>query len=187
MCGSGLWIRDKPPHMRGDVEADRLGPVTAPAPTVDVDAAFRAHAAALLATARAITLNEAEAQDLVQTTFEIALRRAAQLREPEAMRAWLMRIETREAFRLVRRLRRWVRLDTGVVEVAVAPPDAAESIAVRTALGTLPRRIRAAVVLHHLVGLSVAETAEAMRTSENTVKAQLKVGLVRLREALGDG
>ena len=65
----------------------------------------------LLAAARLITLNDAEAQDLVQATFEIALRRIETLREPSAIRAWLLRIETREAFRVVRRLRRLIRLD----------------------------------------------------------------------------
>jgi DNA-directed RNA polymerase specialized sigma24 family protein len=35
-----------------------------------------------------------------------------------------------------------------------------------------------------MVGLSVAETADAMGVSANTVKAQLKVALSKLREAL---
>jgi DNA-directed RNA polymerase specialized sigma24 family protein len=34
--------------------------------------------------------------------------------------------------------------------------------------------------------LSVAEVAEAMGTSPNTVKTQLRLGLARLREVLGD-
>ena len=38
-----------------------------------------------------------------------------------------------------------------------------------------------------MAGLSVAETATALGVSENTVKSQLKTGLARLREALGDG
>ena len=153
---------------------------------LDLGAALQAHGPLLLAAARAITLNEAEAQDLVQTTFELALRHADELRDPGALRAWLLRIQAREAFRLVRRLRRFAPV-RGVVEVAVPAPDATDSIAVRRALGGLPRRVRAAVVLHHLAGLSVAETAAALGVTENTVKSQLKTGLARLREALGDG
>ena len=154
---------------------------------LDLGAALQAHGPLLLAAARAITLNEAEAQDLVQTTFEIALRHADDLRDPGALRAWLLRIQAREAFRLVRRLRRFVPVGGGVVEVAVPAPDATDAVAVRRALGSLPRHMRAAVVLHHLAGLSVAETASALSVSENTVKSQLKTGLARLREALGDG
>lgn len=154
---------------------------------LDLGAALQAHAPLLLAAARAITLNEAEAQDLVQTTFEIALRHADDLRDPGALRSWLLRIQAREAFRRVRRLRRFATMRTGVVEVTVAAPDATDAIAVRRALGGLPRRMRAAVVLHHMAGLSVAETATALGVSENTVKSQLKTGLAQLREALGDG
>jgi len=63
-----------------------------------------AHGPVLLATARLITLDLDEAQDLVQTTFEIAIRNIGSLRDPDALRAWLLRVEVREAFRLVRRL-----------------------------------------------------------------------------------
>jgi len=144
------------------------------------------HAPILLAAARAIVMNDREAEDLVQTTLEIALRRGHQLRDRSSLRAWLLVIETREAFRLVRRLRRLVSLDVAMVELPAAGVDLTDSIAVRRALGSLPQRMRAAVVLHHMVGLSVVETGTALGVSENTVKSQLKVGLARLRTELGD-
>lgn len=140
----------------------------------------------LLATARVITMNAAEAQDLVQTTFEIALRQGAQLRDPSALRAWLLRIEVREALRVVRRLRRLVALDGHVTDLTARTPDLAQRADVHAAMRRLPPRTRAAIALHHLAGLSVAETAETMGTSENTVKSQLRTGLARLREDLGD-
>ena len=46
--------------------------------------------------------------------------------------------------------------------------------------------MRAAVVLHHMVGLPVRDAASALGVSENTVKTQLRTGLARLREALED-
>ncbi|HET9140997.1 SigE family RNA polymerase sigma factor [Actinophytocola sp.] len=52
------------------------------------------------------------------------------------------------------------------------------------ALGQLPPRQRAAVVLRYWVQLSVAETAAAMRCSEGTVKSQSARGLATLRAAL---
>lgn len=140
----------------------------------------------LLAAARAITLHEAEARDLVQTTIELALRRAHQLREPKALRAWLLTIQTREAFRVQRRLRRLVRFDPDIRELRSNADRAEDTIAVREALRTLPPRTRAAVVLHHMVGLTVAEVGEALGTSPNTVKTQLRTGLARLREVLAD-
>jgi RNA polymerase sigma factor (sigma-70 family) len=145
------------------------------------------HGPMLLAAARVITLDNEEAQDLVQTTFEIALRRLDALREPRALRAWLLTIQAREAFRLVRRLRRLVSLDGRVGEIATNGTDLAQSADVRRALSNLPRRTRAAIALHYLAGLSVPETARALGVSENTIKSQLKTGLGRLREELRDG
>lgn len=145
-----------------------------------------AHGPVLLAAARVITLDDDEAQDLVQTTFEIALRHLGELRDPRALRAWLLRVQTREAFRVVRRLRRLVSLDGRVHEMPMVGTDAAQRIDVRDGLGRLPRRIRAAIALHYLAGLSVPETARALGVSENTVKSQLKTGLARLRKDLHD-
>jgi DNA-directed RNA polymerase specialized sigma24 family protein len=74
-----------------------------------------------------------------------------------------------------------------IVEIVVAGTDLAERIDVREALRALPQRTRAAVALHHLAGLSVRETADALGVSENTIKTQLKSGLETLREVLRDG
>ncbi|NJD29547.1 MAG: RNA polymerase sigma factor [Chloroflexi bacterium] len=52
------------------------------------------------------------------------------------------------------------------------------------ALLTLPPAVRAAVVLRHVDGLSVAETAEALGRPEGTIKAQVHRGLARLRAQL---
>ena len=52
------------------------------------------------------------------------------------------------------------------------------------ALLTLTPAVRAAVVLRHIDGLSVAETAEALGRPEGTIKAQVFRGLRELRLAL---
>jgi RNA polymerase sigma-70 factor (ECF subfamily) len=144
-----------------------------------------AMAPTLLAAARYLVRSEADAADLVQATLEIALRRRSQLRDPANLRAWMLAIQTREAFRLRRRLRGLVSLDgSGVVEVQAPGGPTDEDMVVRAAVARLPQRMRAAVVLHHMAGLSVAQTAEAMRVSENTVKTLLRLGLAKLREVL---
>jgi len=71
-----------------------------------IDELLADHGAALLAAARLICLDEQEAQDVVQTTFEIALRRGHTLRDRNALRAWLLAIEARESMRRVRQMRR---------------------------------------------------------------------------------
>lgn len=144
-----------------------------------------AMAPTLLAAARYLVRSEADAQDLVQATLEIAVRRRSQLRDPSSLRAWLLAIETREAFRLRRRILGLVSLDGhGVLEVPAQGEPSDDDLAVRAAVGRLPQRMRAAVVLHHMAGLSVAQTAEAMGVSDNTIKTLLRLGLARLREVL---
>jgi RNA polymerase sigma factor (sigma-70 family) len=149
-------------------------------------AAFEREAPVLLAAARAITFDAVEAEDLVQTTFELALRNVHQLKDPAALRSWLLTIQTREAFRVVRRLRRSLGLRGAVVEVPVHPVSSTDSLVIRDALRTLPPRMRAAIVLHHMAGLTVPQVARALDRSENTIRSQLRIGLQRLRKALRD-
>ncbi|HEY2553318.1 MAG TPA: SigE family RNA polymerase sigma factor [Streptosporangiaceae bacterium] len=54
------------------------------------------------------------------------------------------------------------------------------------ALGKLPPGMRAAVVLRHVEGLSIEETADALRCSTGNVKSQTARGLARLRDLAGD-
>ena len=56
--------------------------------------------------------------------------------------------------------------------------------AMTATLGQLPPAIRVAIVLRHVDGLSVAETAEALGRPEGTIKAQVARGLERLRKLL---
>jgi RNA polymerase sigma-70 factor (ECF subfamily) len=144
------------------------------------------HGPVLLAAARLITLNEVEAQDVVQVTFEIALRRGHTLRDTGSLRAWLLAIEAREAVRRVRSMRRFLPFGPHVHELAAAEPGHDQLLALRDGLTALPRRVRAAIALHYLAGYSVRETAAALGVSENTIKTQLKAGLSRLREELRD-
>ena len=144
------------------------------------------HGPVLLAAARLITLNETEAQDVVQVTFEIALRRGHTLREPASLRAWLLAIETRESVRRVRAMRRFLTFGPNIPELAGVDPRHDQTIALRDGLLALSRRVRAAIALHYLEGYSVRETADALGVSENTIKSQLKTGLARLREELRD-
>jgi len=73
------------------------------------------------------------------------------------------------------------------------PPDVAGpesessalSVSVLWALGQLAPRMRAAVILRHVEGLSTEETAHALSCSAGTVKSQTARGLERLRTLLG--
>ncbi|HVK27511.1 MAG TPA: SigE family RNA polymerase sigma factor [Nocardioides sp.] len=84
--------------------------------------------------------------------------------------------------------RRPVRHETptdSVPEVAAAPGVAVEERdSLIAALQHLPAQQRAAVLLRHWLGLSVAETAAELGISEGTVKSHTSRGLSALREAM---
>jgi RNA polymerase sigma-70 factor (ECF subfamily) len=146
--------------------------------------ALASHEPALLATARFLVHQEADARDLVQQTFETALRHLDELRDEQKLRAWLTTMAVRGASRRRLSLERFIPWSA----TAASEPRSADmdhsAIALRAAVQGLPHRVRVAVVLHHMVGFSVQETAAAMGVSENTVKSELKTGLNRLREAM---
>ena len=60
----------------------------------------------------------------------------------------------------------------------------ADHQALRQALMALPARRREAIVLRYWLGLSEAETAQAMGVSPGTVKSQVSRGLTALGKAL---
>ncbi len=132
----------------------------------------------LIALARA--MGALEPEDLVQTTMEIALRHAGQLRDPDKLWPWVASIQTREMFHWSRRLRQriWDRQSSQQVAELETFVD------LRTAIAALPPRIRASIALHYMAELTVQETADALGTSTNTVKTQIRVGLRRLKEAM---
>jgi RNA polymerase sigma-70 factor (sigma-E family) len=91
---------------------------------------------------------------------------------------------------------RWRRRSRRVAEVplaaeeALAVPGPEQGVAnhdlVVRALGSLPARMRAVLVLRFFDDLSEVDTAAALRCGIGTVKSQTSRGLTRLRELLGN-
>ncbi len=124
------------------------------------------------------------AEDAVQEAVVRAWERAERDEPIERLDAWVATVAlnlTRSGIRrriAERRARK--RLET----VQTAPEPSADPIDVSRALVALPRRQRDAVVLRYFLELSTAETAEAMGTSEGTVKSQLSKARAHLEVAL---
>ncbi len=112
-----------------------------------------------------------------------AWERIGALRDPAALRPWLLRIAARNALARRRRAVPSIPLfeGAGATTSGGADPD---RMALAEALDGLPPRQRACLSLHYYAGLSVAETADALGISPNTAKFHLKAGLERLRTAL---
>lgn len=128
------------------------------------------------------------AEDVTIETFLTAFERGGSIRDDTALRAWLLRVATNKALSVRRSTRRVV--DLGGVPETFAPDDVAihatDRLVLRDAVASLPIQMRAAVVLRYYADLPVEDVAAVLGKSANTIKAQLQVGLDRLREALAE-
>jgi RNA polymerase sigma-70 factor (ECF subfamily) len=123
---------------------------------------------------------DASVEDLLQDVFMVLVGSAAKLRDPSALRSFLVGIAVRKvAFeRRKRWVRRWVMLSaTGnIPEVEQSPRDMEGVEALRALyrlLERLPERRRMAFVLRHVEGLGMLEVAAALQVSESTAKREV--------------
>ena len=154
----------------------------------------RMHQQIAMRTAWLVTRNTAEAEDAVQEAFVKAYRALRRFREGAAFRPWLLAIVTNEARNRRRSVARADRLTLRVAEVrpsgdAAPSPEAAalrdeERTLLVQALNAMREEDRLVVGYRYLLGLSEAETAEALGVPKGTVKSRLARSLARLREAL---
>jgi len=127
------------------------------------------------------------AEEAEQAAWAIAYRRLGELRDPAALRPWLMTIAANEARQIARSRRRRV-----VWEIAVSDPgraldvDQAALIDLADALGRLDERDRTIVGLRYLGGFEPAEIARAMGMSAGNVRVRRRRLLERLRKDLHD-
>jgi RNA polymerase sigma-70 factor (ECF subfamily) len=135
--------------------------------------------------------NHAVAQDVLQDTFERALRFEDQYEPDSNLRAWLQRILLSVFVTRCRRQRRERRALENLTHdpCAWTLPDAlgggqALSPSVARALGTLPESFRRAVELVDLVDLSYRDAATMLGVPLGTVMSRLHRGRRMLADAL---
>lgn len=150
------------------------------------------HLSAVLATARRIVRDEAEAEDIAQESFLRLWHTARTLEAGEyGMRPWLRRVASNLAIDCLRKAK---RLDvTDELPEQIEEPgqlkalDASEvSSRVEEALAGLPPRQRVAVSLFHFDDMSQRDVAAMMELTEDALESLLARGRRRLRDILKD-
>ena len=125
------------------------------------------------------------AEDVLVDTLLTALDRGDSLRDDAALRQWLLRIAANKAIDVRRASSRIVQLHLVPDREARRTSDD-DRIALLGAVEQLAPRMRAALVLRYYADLPVRDVAEALGTSENTVKTQLREALAHMRTTLGE-
>lgn len=134
----------------------------------------------------AMTGNLADAQELTQEAYARAWQRWSTVSAYDDPEAWVRTV----AWRLA--ASKWRKAKNGVTAMLRhGPPEhtpepSVDNVALVAALKQIPEAQRRAIVLHHLVGLSVAEVSHEVAAPEGTVKARLSRGRAALAELLAD-
>ena len=143
----------------------------------------------LFAAARLILRDDEHAADAVQDALLQAWLDLRGLRDPDRFDAWLHRLLVRACYHAAKRHR-----DREVAELAIdstvepMTPDGQRGLAVRDQLDRGFRRLspeqRAVIVLHHYLGLSLAESAEVLAIPLGTMQSRLSRATQAMRAAL---
>jgi RNA polymerase sigma factor (sigma-70 family) len=130
-------------------------------------------------TAYAVVGDAALAADVTQDAFLAAYRARERFRGEAPARAWLLRIVVNTALSARRRApARPLSLDEEMAAVAAPQSDRLE---LERALGTLPARQRAAVILRYYHGFDYAAIAAMLGTSPGNVGSMLSRAMASLR------
>ena len=148
----------------------------------------RARGPALVGYAYLLCGDRREAEDLVQDALVKTFARGRAGTRPDNMEGYVRRAILTTFLDGFRRRNRWaaVRHLVAVPDVAAGHESAVgDRTDLRAALGTLPPRERACVVLRFYEDLPVARIAAARSLSEGAVKRYLSDGVRRLEGILG--
>ncbi len=147
------------------------------------------HGPRVLAVCQRITRHTHDADDACQAVFLVLARRAADIRPPDAVGAWLYGVAFRTAqdARVMASRRRARQTPTAELpEVPFEPilPDAELAAALDAEIAGLPERYRTAVLLCELDGLSRKLAAKRLGIAEGTLSSRLAEARKRLAVGL---
>ena len=127
--------------------------------------------------------NPSDAEDVMQTVLLRLYEYKKDFESDEHMKHWLLRVTVNESRKVLRSF--WRRTSAPLEEwqEAAAPEDPVRSEVLEAVMALEPK-YRVAVYLYYYEGLSVAETAAAMKANPSTVQTWLLRARERLRREL---
>jgi RNA polymerase sigma-70 factor (ECF subfamily) len=148
------------------------------------DDVVRARQVQVLRIAYRIVGNWADAEDVAQEVFVRLHRHGLDFPNQAALGGWLYRVTVNLSLdhsRSYRPLHQLPELQSDAVSAEVSAIREQQKQRLTWALGLLPAKERAAVVLREIEGLSTAEVAEILGSTEGTVRSQVAKAVTRLR------
>jgi RNA polymerase sigma-70 factor (ECF subfamily) len=158
-------------------------------PDRSLERLYKKHAGDVYRYALVVLRNEADAEDVTQTTFMNAYRALERGERPRAPQNWLIAIAhnvCRQRFRQSQRRPNEVELNEELAE-AYVEEGALSAEDIRRALGHLAFNQRAALVMRELEGRSYQEIAEILGLSVSAIETLIFRARRALREQLEEG
>jgi RNA polymerase sigma-70 factor (ECF subfamily) len=135
--------------------------------------------------AKLILRDADQAEDAVQDALVRAWHELPRLRDPERFDAWVRRLVVNACYDAARRQRRRVEIS---IFPDIEAPDRTSELVARDTLDRAFRRLavdqRAVLVLHHYLGLTSEEVAEAAGIPVGTAKSRIHYATRAMRAAL---
>ena len=126
-----------------------------------------------------------DAEDVMQTVLLRLYECKKDFESEEHMKHWILRVAVNESRRVLRSFWRRTAVPMEAWRETAAPEDPARA-EVLEAVMALESKYRLAVYLYYYEGLSVAETAAAMKANVSTVQTWLLRARARLRKELSE-
>jgi RNA polymerase sigma-70 factor (sigma-E family) len=133
-----------------------------------------------------MTGNLPEAEDSVAEAFLKAWNQWPQVRDADSPEAWVRRVASRNAVSAWRKAVNRLRAHDHATPDLVVDDLGPDHVALVEALRRISPDQRRAIVLHHLVGLTVEEVAREVGSPSGTVKARLARGRTAMAPHLAD-
>jgi RNA polymerase sigma factor (sigma-70 family) len=175
----GIYPAVPPPLAQSERDAER-----------SFEKLYQRHVHAVYRYSLAVLHNEADAEDVTQTTFLSAYRAFQRGERPYRPHNWLIKIAhnvCRQRFRDSSRRPQEVAFDDGLAAATTHDDDVPTAREIRQALGFLAFNQRAALVMRELEGRSYAEIAQILDLSVGAVETLLFRARRALREQLEGG
>ncbi len=172
-------------------------------PAAAVASLLDLYGAKLYRLARRMCGNDSDAEDLVQDVFLQVFRKWGTFRGASAPGTWLFSIAAHSCKARLRRKGGIDRRMPAISQLSACPDRAAASAdrhsplddavehesvdAVHQAVASLPEHFRLPLIFKEVLGLSIEQTAEALRLKPQTVKSRLHRARLMLRGAVESG
>ncbi|HEX3975644.1 MAG TPA: sigma-70 family RNA polymerase sigma factor [Solirubrobacteraceae bacterium] len=196
MFRPSLSFRHSGPDLRTLADED-LMPLVHDGDARAFEVVFDRHADAAFSLAYRMCGRRSTAEDVVQEAFLSLWRSGARYdRQRGSVRSWVLGVVHNRAIDLFRRESVRTGQDVnseGIVERMPAPEDTAGEVQgredadeVRAALNDLPTEQRQVIELAYFGGFTHTQIASMLQLPAGTVKGRMRLGLTKLRLALGD-